>query len=417
MKSFVKDTLLLFLALRAGDLISVAAGMWFVPKYVSSNEIGAVLPITSFATFLSLPVFALAMVVMKESACLAVKNERGKIKTLLSSVFKVTAIIAIVVLILTFLLMPQFCKLVQIDNSLIGFLVVASSFLGCVAPVWTDALQSLKKFKALALIEVFGSLGRFAVMFFVMPLKALCGYFLAQTSLPAFRMIAGILALKKDLQVKAEPFWNQETVKRMSLAFIAVLAYQSIPMLTSMIEHTLLRTSLPSIDSAGFYMVSRFSDFLYYTTFPMLLVMFPYTASAAEKRESTSPYVIKCSLATLIIALLMSAIYFFLGDKLLSLMPNGNKYLEYANYMPYLTIITALTSCQVFFTNAEVSAGRFKFLYWLIPLHVIYIALFYISVKMGLTTTLQLMIWWFTVISLLRFAFSLASLKAHNAAV
>jgi hypothetical protein len=106
-----------------------------------------------------------------------------------------------------------------------------------------------------------------------------------------------------------------------------------------------------------------------------------------------------------------------LGDKLLSLMPNGDKYLEYANYMPYLTIITALTSCQVFFTNAEVSAGRFKFLYWLIPLHVIYIALFYISVKMGLTTTLQSMIWWFTVISLLRFAFSLASLKAHNAAV
>ena len=32
-------------------------------------------------------------------------------------------------------------------------------------------------------------------------------------------------------------------------------------------------------------------------------------------------------------------------------------------------------------------------------------------------TTLQSMIWWFTVISLLRFAFSLASLKAHNAAV
>ena len=81
MKRFFKDTLLLFFALRAGDLISIFAGMWFVPKYVAPDEIGGVLPMTSFATFLSIPIFALAMVVMKESACLASRGEKGKIKS------------------------------------------------------------------------------------------------------------------------------------------------------------------------------------------------------------------------------------------------------------------------------------------------------------------------------------------------
>ena len=52
--SFLKHTILLFLALRIGDFVNVAAGMWFVPKYVSPEDIGAVLPVTSFATFLSL---------------------------------------------------------------------------------------------------------------------------------------------------------------------------------------------------------------------------------------------------------------------------------------------------------------------------------------------------------------------------
>ena len=36
MDGFAKSAILLFLALRAGDLVSVAAGMWFVPKYVAS---------------------------------------------------------------------------------------------------------------------------------------------------------------------------------------------------------------------------------------------------------------------------------------------------------------------------------------------------------------------------------------------
>ena len=74
---FAKSAILMFLALRTGDAVSLAAGMWFVPRYVSPEDIGAVLPVTSFATFLSLPVFALAMAVMKESAVLAANGSAG----------------------------------------------------------------------------------------------------------------------------------------------------------------------------------------------------------------------------------------------------------------------------------------------------------------------------------------------------
>ena len=82
MTGFVRHSVLLFLALRAGDLVNVAAGMWFVPKYVSPGDLGAVLPVTSFATFLALPLFAFAMTVMRESAALAAAVRAGLATTL-----------------------------------------------------------------------------------------------------------------------------------------------------------------------------------------------------------------------------------------------------------------------------------------------------------------------------------------------
>ena len=406
MNGFVKHSLLLFMALRVGDVVNLAAGMWFVPKYVSPEEIGAVLPLTSFATFLSLPIFAFAMTVMKESAWLAANGERGKIKSLLFGVFAAAAVVTAAVLVASAAAIPRFLAAMRVSDFSAGYLVVAAAFLGCVAPVYTDALQSLRRFKALGAIEIAGSLARFATMFVAMPLRALAGYFAGQAVLPAFRMAASAFALRKDLSVPAEPFWNRATVRRMLAAFAAILAYQAAPMAASLVEQSVLRTTLSSADSAGYYMVSRFSDFLYYLTFPLMLVMFPYTAAAASKGGSTKPFVARCSAVTLAAATAMAGAYFFFGKEILSLMPHGADYAEYASYMPWLVAITALTSCQVFQTNAEVSAGRFGFLAWLIPLHAVYAAALWIAAAAGLVATLPSMLVWFGAISAARFAFA-----------
>ena len=412
MDGFLKHAVLLFLAMRLGDFVNVAAGMWFVPKYVKPEDIGAVLPLASFATFLSLPMFAFAMTVMKETAWLAANGERGKVKSLLSGVFAASAAVMLAVAGVSAVAMPHFLGAIGVSDAASGFLVVVAAFLGCVAPVYTDALQSLRRFRSLAAIEAAGSLVRFAVMFAVMPLKALAGYFAGQAALPLFRMFGSVFALRRDLSIPSKPFWNGETARRVATAFAAVLAYQAIPMASSLVEQTVLRTSLPVRDSAGYYMVSRFADFLYCLTFPLLLVMFPYTANAAQKGGSTVPYVAKCSIATLAVAALAATAYFFFGARLLSLMPNGADYLDYAGYMPWLVLANALTSCQVFYANAEVSAGRFGFLRWLVPLHLAYAAVLQMLGHAGVELSMPVLVACFSAIALLRFVFSvLAILK------
>jgi hypothetical protein len=185
-----------------------------------------------------------------------------------------------------------------------------------------------------------------------------------------------------------------------------VLAYQAIPMAASLTEHSVLRTALSPEDSAGYYMVSRFADFLHYLTFPLILVAFPYTAGAARKGESVRPFVLKCSAVTLAVSSAMAAAYVFRGAELLSLMPNGAGYAQYAGFMPWLVLSNALTACQVFYANAEVSAGRFGFLSWLVPLHILYILVLHAAGSSGAFASLAGMIALFAAASVLRFAFS-----------
>ena len=410
MPAFARSALLLFLALRAGDLVNVAAGLWFVPRYVLPEDIGAVLPVSSFATFLALPVFAFAMVMMRESACLYAAGERGKVKSLLRGMFAVFAALLVAFLTLAAVVVPRFLGAMRVSDASVGVLAGSAAFLGCRAPVYTDALQALKRFAPLAAVELGGSVVRFLVMLAVMPVKALAGYFAGQVALPLFRIAGSVLALHRDLAVPPSPYWNAAAARRIFLAFLAVVAYQATPMAASLVEQTLLRTSLPFEISAGYYMVSRFADFLHYLTFPLMLVMFPYTAEAAQQSRSTRPFVLKCSAVAVAAAAVMSVAYSLWGRELLGLVPTGDCYAEYVRYMPWLVLITVLTTCQVFYTNAEVSAGRYGFLCWLVPLHLAYPALLHLAVKGGYVCSLGGFLLCFGAASALRFGFAAVGL-------
>lgn len=411
MTKFTKSALLLFLSLRAGDIVRAAAGMWFVPRYVTPEEIGGVLPVTSFATFLSLPIFAFAMTVMKESSWLAAAGERGKVRSLLRGVFWTAGAFLVAIIAASAVFAPRFLSAMRVADAPAGAMAVAAAFMGCVAPVYTDALQALKRFRSLALAEFGGAAFRFLAMLAVMPHRALVGYFCGQAALPLFRMAASLAALRRDLAVPPLPFWDRAAIRRMALAFLAVLAYQAFPMAASLVEQSMLRTALSSMDSAGYYMASRFSDLLYCLTFPLMLVMFPFTAEAARRNASTRPYVVKCAAATLAAAALLAIAYSVCGERLLALLPHGRNYAAYARFMPWLVIITALTSCQVFCTNADVSAGRFRFLAWLVPLHIAYPAILWLAAHLGFIHSLSDCLMFFAAASALRFALSLESLK------
>ena len=68
-------TLLVFLALRAADLVNAFIGIWLVPRYIPADQLGAVLPLTQAASFLALP---LSILLIPYTKLLNLHSERGE---------------------------------------------------------------------------------------------------------------------------------------------------------------------------------------------------------------------------------------------------------------------------------------------------------------------------------------------------
>ena len=424
---FWYHTLMLFVACRVADALNFFVGAWLVPKYVDPTELGAVLPLTSFATLLVLPAFAFAMTFMKEVSRLAVRGAYGQLKSLMRGVFVAAGLFLVLGVAVSRMAMPYFLERIRVAEGSLGVLIMVSAFIGCVAPVYSNALQALKKFKTLSLLSVVGAPFRLLTMLVTMPFRPLSGYFVGQTATPGFAIVASVVSLRRELAVPAERYWTREVVRRFSWLFGGVMAYQMTSMLLGFVQQTVLRQRLPELDSAAYYLVSRFADVANFLSSALFVTLFPYTSELAENGCSTRPLVLKSSAAMILFSSVLALIFGLFGRSLLAVVPHGADYVGFAWAIPWLVGIMALYSVSTFHANTEVSAGRFGFLKWWIPYHLLAVASLLFVTGYGYFVDwlpssfsaflgehnvrgLDTMLWWFTADAVLKSAFSLIEL-------
>ena len=58
-------SLMIFVACRSGDVIQAFIGLWLVPKYVGTEELGAVLPLQQLSNLFAVPLAVLATALAK----------------------------------------------------------------------------------------------------------------------------------------------------------------------------------------------------------------------------------------------------------------------------------------------------------------------------------------------------------------
>lgn len=416
-------SLMLFCALRVADVMNMFVGLWLVPKYIGMNELGAVLPLTTFATTLALPAYVFAMTFMKEVNTLAVHQEFGKMKSLMRGVFIGVGIFIVLAIVASIFLLPHFLERIRITKGLLGVLILVSAFLGCVSPIYSNALQALKRFKTISLISIIGAPLRLLTMLVAMPFRPLSGYFVGQSAIPGFSIFASVFCLRKELSVPAEPYWTKPVFRRFMLLFLGMAGYQLAGMMSGLVESTVLRQRIPEVESAAYYMVTRFSDISSFISATMLVTLFPYTAELAEQGKSTRPLVFKSSLVMICAGSVLALIFACFGRPLLAILPDGDKYSDFAWAIPWMIGINVLSAIQTFHTNTEASAGRFRFLKWWIPLNFLYMVLMQSvagygyfashlpqSVTEFLSThnfhSLSAILWWMTAIVIIRILFS-----------
>ena len=422
-------SLMLFCACRAADLLNAFVGLWLVPKYVGETELGAVTPLGNFAGMLALPAAVFANTFRNEVSRLSIGGEFGKLKTLMKSVFIATAVFLFLAIVVARFTLPMFLERIRIVEGSLGIIIIATAFITTVAPIFTNTIQALKKFRANAVMNLLGAPLRLLTMLVAMPFRPLAGYFVGQGASPSFNIVASVFALRKELSVPAEPYWNREVVRKFSRLLAIFLASGAASSLCTVIESTVLRQRLPDLDSAGYYMATRFSDissFLYNT---LVFTLFPFTAALAAKGKDIRPLILKTAAATIGFSALVALPFFFVGEPILSLLPNGEKYAAYWWAIPWLTAITAIGSIQDFYTTAEIAAGRFGFMKWLLPVDFAYPALLLAVTGYGYFTeilpkswtafldahnvrSLGTMLWWMTTVNAIKaVGFLLAIMK------
>ena len=306
-------------------------------------------------------------------------------------------------------------------------MVIASAFVSTVSPVYQNALQALKRFKTISLINIIGAPIRLVAMLVAMPFRALSGYFIGQAAPPVFTIGASVFALRKELAVPAVPYWTRSVFRHFFSLLLGMAAYQLASGFLGLVEQTALRQRLPEIESAAYYMTTRFSDIASFVCGTLTMVLFPFTASLAAEGKPTRPLVVKSSLAMLATGGILALIFALTGRPLLSILPDGDKYADYAWAIPWLIGILSMSAIQNFHTNTEASAGRFGFLKWWVPLHVIFalglLAITgygyfanYLPHSWGTFlathnfTSLKSMLVWFTATTLIKTAISLVEL-------
>lgn len=379
---------MLFLACRAADALNAFVGLWLVPKYVPPSELGAVMPLMQFANFLAIPIAAFANTFRNELTRLSVNREFGKLKTLVRGVFVASAIFMFLAIIAARLIMPAFLERIRIVEGSLGLIIIATSFVSAVSPIYSNALQALKKFKAQSVISILGAPIRLLTMLMTMPLRALSGYFIGQASIPVFSMTSSVIALKKELSVKAEPYWNRDITRQFGKLFIIFLISGLIGGFNGITEATIIRQRLTDLDSAGYYMATRFSEIAGFLCCTLAFTIFPFTAEKAAKGESLRPLLLKAFTANATFCLLIATPFLFCGKRILSLLPNGELYSAYWWVIPWLIGLSLISSIITLYTTAEVSANRFSYLKWYLPLDILYPILLLLITGHGYFTNL-----------------------------
>ena len=365
-------SLMLFCACRAADLLNAFVGLWLVPKYVDPSELGGVMPLTQFANFLAIPVAAFANTFRNELTRLSIGKEYGKLKTLMRGVFAATAAFLFLAIIVARFVLPAFLERIRIVEGSLGLVIIAASFVSAVAPIYSNALQALKKFKAQSLLSIVGAPVRLIAMLIAMPFRAITGYFVGQAATPVFSIATSVFALRRELAVKAEPYWTNKVIRRFSKLFATFAVIGTVDGFYLLVEATVLRQRLPDLDSAAYYMATRFSEIAGFLSATLAFTIFPFAAEKAAKGEDTHPLVIKSLLANACFCLVLAIPFFFFGKTILSLLPNGNLYSTYWWSVPWLIGITYLSSITTLYIATEFSANRFAFLKWYLPLDLVY---------------------------------------------
>ena len=360
---------LLFVAQRFGDAINMFVGMWLVPKYVPQEELGAVLPLMNFVGFIGLPLALITTPFLKFITVFSDKGELGKAKSFVRDVFVGVAIFSSFSMLMAIFVLPFMFERLRIENGSLGLLMVAVCLLGAIAILFGNMMQGFKMYSLSVWTFALSAPFRLLLMLVLMPFRPLSGYVAGQTAGPIVNILGAWTVFRRQLgtAVKSEPYWNEygSAIIRYTLPFILWTVSTTV---SSSLETLVIRHRLSDFESAGYYIITRFSDIAAYLGTAFSAFVFPMVASKKSKDRESQNILKHSIVGTLIAGLIFSGFLAACGKDILGLTELWYSYSSLSGLMALWSVNATLSAIATCIITYETAQGRFRFLWYAIPI-------------------------------------------------
>ena len=368
-------SLIIFAACRSGDAIQAFIGLWLVPKYVGPTELGAVLPLQQLTSFLTVPLAVLSTVFAKYVSVYTTRGEYGKVKGFIRDVFAATAVLFALCIGGAYLIMPFFYERLRITSGSLTVLILLCGLAANVNTVVTSAQQGLKRFKTLSAMNVIGAPIRLVTLLVAMPFRPLSGYLLGQTTPAATASFLSVLDIRKALKGHAPDATWRRDLPEIGRYLAPFAVYTLFGSLAGALTATVYRQRLPEVESAAYYMLTRFSDMVGFISASFTLILFPLASEAHERGRENRRLLWHSVLATLGGGILLALAFALAARTLFALTDAWRTYLPYIHLLPILTISNGAGLSAGVIANYELACGRFGALVLMVLLNLAYAAL------------------------------------------
>lgn len=356
-------TLVMVCAQRFGDVVNMFTGLWLVPRYVPQAELGAVLPLLQVGNVLGLPLMIVMGPFVKYLNTYATHGEYGKVKSLLRDGCVLVFLMFLGAMLYARVVLPPVFERMRVAEGSLGLLIVLSGVVAASAPIATTALQGLKKFRMITYVNLVGAPLRLAAMLVFLPIRGLSGYFVGQTLPTLLALGMSFFGLRHvfSRSVRTESYWRTDG-KRMLAYLVPFGVFVVLGVMQGAVETFVIRHRLSDLESAAYYMISRFAEAGAYMGSTLIFVSFPLIAERHEKGQSSEHLLWQSMGGTLIVGLLLALVFYYFGAWILGWSEFWRPYAAYSPTMAVLTVVFALRLATACFFNHEMACHRFSFL-------------------------------------------------------
>ena len=183
---------MIFVACRSGDVIQAFIGLWLVPRYIGPDELGAVLPLQQLSSLFAVPLAILAIVFSKFVNTYATRGEYGKVKCFIRDILVSASLVFMICIAVAYIAIPHFYERLRIASGSLTVLILVAGFAGNISQLLTNALQGLKHFKTLTVVNLISAPIRLVTLLIAMPFLPLSVYILGQATPPTSNSIIAI---------------------------------------------------------------------------------------------------------------------------------------------------------------------------------------------------------------------------------